>query len=70
MSNTKSIEKLLNRSKNNAPWDEAIAAASQQIKDLKKAVKVYEKHRDAGEEWPGFKRTAGTDGKSAPANGS
>ena len=69
MAITKSRTKLSNE-KNILPWNEAIVEAKKRIRELKKAVKVYENHRDAGDEWPGFKRTAGTDGKSVPANGS
>ena len=49
-------------------WDEAIQEAENQIRELRKAVKTFTKHRDAGEEWPGFK-TTGTAVESVPAKG-
>jgi hypothetical protein len=41
------------------PWDTAIREAKQQIKELRKAIKVFGQHKDEGNEWPGFKKSRG-----------
>ena len=45
--------------KNISPWERAIFDANRKIKELKKAIKVFEGHRDAGDKWPGFEITEG-----------
>lgn len=45
---------------NKTAWNEAISEAEQQIRELKKAVKVYKVNRDEGRQWPGF-NAAGTE---------
>lgn len=50
-----SIEKSRGKSQF-SEWDEAIEEARSQIKDLRKAIKVFAEKRDAGLKWPGFQR--------------
>ncbi|MBZ5520888.1 MAG: hypothetical protein LAP21_01385 [Acidobacteriia bacterium] len=75
MSQTKSSNKLSNRPKTETAWNEAIEEAKERIKDLKRAIKTYERSRDEGAIWPGFEvsgrelcdEKAGTAKESVPA---
>jgi hypothetical protein len=46
-------------------WDMAIADAEDRIKGLRKSIKIFQKHREAGDKWPGTE--AGIAAESIPA---
>lgn len=68
MSIKKSIVEKNKYAQNSREWDSAITDAKQRMRELKKAIKTFQIHRDAGEKWPGIKY-AGTAMESAPAKG-
>jgi hypothetical protein len=52
-----SIGKIATAEPRASDWDSAIAEAEERIKGLRESIKIFRKHRDAGDKWPGVNRT-------------